>query len=63
MLDILRVYTVHYKDKDGVTHRVQMAALTAESAKRRVEGRPGVVHVESVEVGTAADKIRPLATT
>jgi hypothetical protein len=59
----LRVYTVHYKDKNGVTQSVQMAALTAESAKTRVEGRPGVVRIESVDVGTTADKIRPLETT
>jgi hypothetical protein len=59
----LRVYTVHYKDKNGVSQHVQMAALTAESASTRVEGRPDVVHVESVDVGTAADKIRPLETT
>ncbi len=58
----MRTYTVHYKDKTGITQYVRVAALTREAAKRRVESRKGVGCVKSIEVATTAEKIRPLLT-
>jgi hypothetical protein len=56
----MEVFMVHYRDRDGVTHRRRVVAVDEGAAKRRTEVLEGPGSVERVEPAPSADKIRPL---
>ena len=58
-MSMMKVFTVHYEDQDGVTQQDQILAPDKKEARALIALRPSAVKVTKVEEAIPVDQIQP----